>query len=90
MSVKRKLNHVGQRLVELREELAVADEQLVYISGLFDEAETERVVSATPLAVREAREASENLDRHRRYREGLRFEIQQLLAEQDRLLEQLV
>lgn len=89
MSVKRKLDNVGQRLVEMRDELAVADEQLVFLSGVADEAEVERVVTQAPLAQREAKEAAEDLDRHRRYRDGLRFEIQQLLKEQDKLLEQL-
>ncbi|MBA2528998.1 MAG: hypothetical protein H0V19_03375, partial [Euzebyales bacterium] len=53
-NLHRRLAAVGQELVDARESLRVSDEQLAYLRGVADDAETGAVVSGSPLAAREA------------------------------------
>lgn len=87
--VERRLNDVSKRLRKLRDELAVTDEQ----GGQFsDEAEDNRLralVSETPVADQEFREAQRHADAWARRRAELVDRIQVLEARQDELLDRL-
>ncbi len=55
--VERRLTEVGERLKELRTELLLADEQLRHLAETADDARLRAMVSETPLAEREHRDA---------------------------------
>lgn len=87
--VERRLNEVSKRLRTLREELAVTDEQGGQLS---DEAEDNRLralVSETPVADQEFREAQRHADAWARRRAELVDRIRVLEARQDELLDRL-
>ena len=87
--VERRLREVTARLRTLREELALTDEQ----GGQFsDEAEDNRLralVSETPLADHDFREAQRHADAWARRRADVVESIRRLEARQDELLDRL-
>ena len=87
--VERRLREVTTRLRSLREELALTDEQ----GGQFsDEAEDNRLralVSETPLADHDVREAQRHADAWARRRAEVADSIRRLEARQDELLDRL-
>jgi len=88
--VERRLSGVSGRLRSLREELRIIDEQLVQLA---DEAEDSRIrslVSETPLADHEFREARRHADAMRSRRIEVVDEIAELEHRQDELLDQLI
>jgi hypothetical protein len=87
--VERRLVGISARLKELREELRVADEQLAHFDDIADDARIRAMVSETPLADQEHREAAKHADSMRRHREGVRTEMVELEATQDELLDRL-
>ncbi|TVR33875.1 MAG: hypothetical protein EA388_10200 [Nitriliruptor sp.] len=85
-----------ERLLRLQEQLKrvraterVLAEQVAHLDEVAADAETRKLVSQTPLADREWREARTDRDRHRALLDDARRESDELLAERDRLLEQL-
>jgi hypothetical protein len=64
-------------------------EQVHYLDGLADDAETRRLTAETPLADRDWRDARTDLVRHTASLEDARRRVADLLAEQDDLLERL-
>ena len=88
--LERKLADVGQRLRALRDELGVIDEQLAHLAGEADEARLRSLVSETPLADAEHREAQRHADAMARRRADVVAGIQRLEAQQDDLLDRLV
>ena len=67
--VEQRLTELSERLRETRRELAIADEQLASLADDADDARLRSLVSETPLAEQEHREASrhaEAMARHRR------------------------
>ena len=67
--IERQLVDISDRLKQLRGELAVADEQLAVFAADADDARLRALVSETPLADREHREAEKHasaMGRHRR------------------------
>lgn len=88
-NLQRRLTEARDELARLRESLRILDEQLAFQRDVSDEAETRAVVSQTPLADREAREAQNDLRRVQRQREEVARAISELSAEQDRLLDRL-
>ncbi len=88
--VERRLREVGQRLQKLREELQIADEQLLHLSEAADDARLRALVSETPVAEREHREAARHAESMRSHRAGVSAEIARLEASQDELLDRLV
>lgn len=87
--IERHLQDVCSRLAALREDLRITEEQL---APLADEAEDSRLralVSETPLAEHEHREARRHADRLRRHRQGLLDRIEELESSQDALLDRL-
>lgn len=88
--VERRLTEVGRRLRELRDELGVADEQLVHLADAADDARLRALVSETPVAGREHHEASRHAEAMRSHRESVAAEIARLETTQDELLDRLM
>jgi hypothetical protein len=87
--VERKLSEAAERLRHVRAELAVVDEQLAFLTDAADEARLRAMVSETPMADREHREAQKHADAMARHRADLVSEIAELQRSQDELLERL-
>ncbi len=88
--VERRLTEVGARLRQLREELAVSDEQLGFLAEAADDARLRSLVSETPLADREHHEAQRHVEAMSRHRAGVAEQIRELEATQDDLLDRLL
>jgi chromosome segregation ATPase len=87
--VERRLSQVGERLVALRAELAMVDEQL---AAVVDEAENDAIralVSETPAAAFEANESRKHANAIRRHRDHVAAKIAELEQRQDQLLDRL-
>ena len=87
--VERKLSESAERLRQLRSELAVADEQLAFLADAADDTRLRAMVSETPMADREHREAQKHADAMSRHRGELVGQIAELQRSQDELLERL-
>ena len=88
-SITRKLTKVSSRLTALRDELAVIDEQMRYLDDDAEDMTTRAVIAENTAASREAREAREHVGAHRRQRERVVREIDELAQRQDSLLDEL-
>lgn len=86
---ERRLRTNAERLRAIRDELAVIDEQLLVVGAHADEAAVRSLVSDSPLAAAEDREAGGELRALRRSRERLAAELAQREARQDELLDNL-
>lgn len=87
--VERKLSEAAERLRQLRAELGVVDEQLAFLADAADEARLRAMVSETPMADREHRDAQKHADAMSRHRGELGMQIAELQRAQDELLERL-
>jgi chromosome segregation ATPase len=87
--VERRLSEVAERLRELRGELAVTDEQLRHLAEQADDARLRALVSETPLAGQEHREAQRHADAMSRHRADVQSTIARLEQTQDELLDRL-
>ncbi|MFV2039476.1 MAG: hypothetical protein ACC660_04475 [Acidimicrobiales bacterium] len=87
--IERKLIETGQRLKQLREDMGVADEQLAHFAAEADDARIRSLVSETPLAEREHRDAARHAGAMQRHRDELANDIVRLEQAQDELLDQL-
>jgi hypothetical protein len=87
--VERKLSESAERLRQLRSELAVVEEQLVFLADAADDARLRAMVSETPMADREHREAQKHADVMARHRGDLVGQIAELERAQNELLERL-
>ena len=87
--VERRLRAVGRRLGALREELSIADEQLAHFADISDDSRIRSLVSETPLADQEHRDAERTTSAMARHRTELLETITRLEQEQDDLLDQL-
>lgn len=87
--VERRLSEVSERLRELRGELAVTDEQLRHLAEEADDARLRALVSETPLAEQEHREAQRHADAMSRHRSDVLSSIERLEQTQDELLDRL-
>ena len=65
----------------------MCEEQLVQISDEADESRLRALVSETPIAEREYREAQRHADRLRQHRDELAARVARLEADQDALLD---
>jgi hypothetical protein len=88
--LEQRLTDVSERLVQVRRELSVADEQLAHFADEADEARLRALVSETPLADREHRDAQRHADAMARHRDHLSAEIAELEQAQDDLLDKLI
>jgi chromosome segregation ATPase len=87
--IERRLTELSDRLRDTRRELAVVDEQLEHLAGVADEARLRSLVSETPLADQEYRDASRHAEAMARHRASVTQTIQQLESAQDELLDRL-
>lgn len=89
-SVERRLTEVHDRLVKARQELAIVEEQLLMFTDTADDARIRSLVSETPLADHEAREARRHAEAMQRGRDAARARVTELERAQDDLLSKLV
>lgn len=89
-SVERRLAELTGQLKVLRRELAVADEQLEQLAGEADDARLRALVSETPLAEREHRQAERHAEAMRRHRGDVLRRIDAAERSQDELLDKLI
>jgi len=87
--LERRLRAVGRRLRSLREELRLAEEQLAHFADLTDDSRIRSLVSETPVADEEHRQAERTSSAMARHRTELLESIRRLEAEQDELLDKL-
>jgi flagellar biosynthesis chaperone FliJ len=88
-TVERQLRQSSLRLKSLREELRVIDEQLAMLADEADDMGIRALVSETPGAGAEYREAQAHADAMAKARAHVVATIAQLEARQDELLDQL-
>ncbi len=88
--LERKLSSATRRLKELREELAVVEEQLASLADDAHDTRLRALVSETPLAGREHHEAQRHADAMARHRGGVVACIEALERSQDDLLDRLM
>jgi hypothetical protein len=88
--VERRLSEVAARLKSLRDELRVADEQLDALAEDADETRLRALVSETPIADQEHREAQRHADAMARHRAEVLSAIVALETRQDELLDRLL
>ncbi|MCB1005606.1 MAG: hypothetical protein KDB35_15585 [Acidimicrobiales bacterium] len=88
--VERRLIEVGERLKALRTDLRVADEQLAHLAEEAEDTRLRSLVSETPLAERDYRQAQRHADAMERHRRDVSIEIARLEATQDELLDRLL
>ncbi len=88
-AIERKLRKNVARQAEVREELAVAEAQLQHFADVAGDAEVRALVSESPVAASERRQADRSAGVMRRHRDRLRQELTSLLGAQDELLDEL-
>ena len=87
--IERRLTEVHQRLRRAREELAVLDEQLAALTETAEDARLRALVSETPLADKEHREAQKHADAMLRSRAAVLAAVADLERAQGELLDRL-
>ena len=88
-SIERKLIAVSEQIRVLQKELGVIEEQLVYVMDTEDDARLRSIVTETPVAVGEHREATKAVAAIRRDREARMNKLAKLESKQDALLDRL-
>jgi hypothetical protein len=89
-SIERRLTEVAARRRGLQEELGVLAEQLAHLDESAQEAQTQALVSGSPLDEQEHRDASRHADAMRRHRDDVLSQVAKLDVQQDELLDQLM
>jgi hypothetical protein len=87
--IERRLTDVHRRLQRARQELAMVDEQLAALADSATDARLRAMVSETPLADAEHREAQRHADAMARSRAAVLESIAELERAQDELLDRL-
>ena len=87
--LQRRLVDVSERLKRIRAELAVTEEQLMFVEEEADDVRLRALVAETPLADVEARDARRHADALARQRDSLRATVLELEGEQDQLLDRI-
>lgn len=90
MDLTDRLSALSEEISEEQTQLRIIDEQVVFQQDVAEEARIRALVSETPLADREAREAADDLRRLIRSREEAQSRLDELRAEQDSLLERML
>lgn len=80
---------MAERLKRQRNELGVADEQVVFLDEEAEDARLRALVAETPMGEVEARDARRHADALRRHRDAIADSIEELVREQDSLLDRL-
>jgi hypothetical protein len=87
--IERRLARVAARLRQLREELAVIDEQLAHFNDDADDKALRALVSETPGATFESGDARRHADAMERHRAHVVASVIELERRQDELLDEL-
>ena len=87
--IVRRLRSTTDRLKRAESELAVVDEQLLFLRDTLDEARIRSLVSETPLAEADADDAQSDVDRLATYRQDLMRRSGELDRARDDLLDRL-
>ncbi|MDA0369889.1 MAG: hypothetical protein O3C62_05075 [Actinomycetota bacterium] len=87
--IERRLREAGDRLRRLRGELSIVDEQLRHLSDEADDMGLRALVSETPGADSDYREARRHAEAMKVHREQVVASIAELEARQDALLDRL-
>jgi hypothetical protein len=90
MSIQKSLAELQERLHKAREELRIAEEQLLFVMDTMEEAKTRALVSETPLADRDYEQARGDYVRMMRVRNEAQAEVDELQKEQDKLLDRML
>jgi len=88
--VERRLTDVATQLKDLRRELGITDEQLAQLADEAEDARLRSLVSETPIADREHREAARHAQAMDRHRAEVLASITRLEQLQDELLDKLL
>lgn len=87
--IERRLLDVSERLRRVRAELSVSEEQAHFLAEEAEDARLRALVSETPLAEKEEREAQRHAETLARHRDSLRRTIVELEDEQNALLDRM-
>jgi len=87
-SIEKRLSSVSDELRRLREDLKILDEQLLQVSDEAEDSRLRAMVSETPLAAAEHRDAAKAVGALRRNRDSMMKRVQKLEALQDELLDE--
>jgi hypothetical protein len=88
--LERRLIDLSEQLRELRRELSIADEQLAHLAAEADDARLRALVSETPLAEQDHRDARRHATAMHRHRDDVAGRILRLERLQDDLLDRLI
>lgn len=88
--IERKLKENGDELKRAREELRISVEQLEHLASDAEQARLRAMVSETPLAEQEYREAARHADKMQRHHDDLLERIITLETRQDELLDEMM
>ena len=88
--VEKRLSQSAERLKELRAELEVVDEQLLFLTEQADDARLRALVSETPLADQEHREAAKHAEAMNRRRQEIVAAVKEIQDTQNELLDKLM
>ncbi len=89
-SIERRLIDISSEMKKIEHELSVIDEQLAHFADTADDARLRSLVSETPLAAKEYREAEKTVSALRRDRESWALRLRKLEQRQDQLLDDLM
>ena len=90
VQIERKLRNVSDQLRSLREELEVSDQQFRQLDDEADDARLRSLVSETPVAAKEHRQAANQLAKLENHRQGVAADIAKHEAKSDELLDQMM
>ncbi|MCA1830223.1 MAG: hypothetical protein LC663_01715 [Actinobacteria bacterium] len=90
MNVRHRLQEINQEIARLQTEIQILDEQIAFQQEVAEDARIRSLVSETPLADRDASEASGDLARLQRSRDDTQRQLVALRAETDKLLERML
>jgi hypothetical protein len=90
MNTNDRLAALSTEIAEQQTQLRILEEQFVFQAEVAEDARIRALVSETPLADRESRIASDDLQRLERSRDEARTRLQELRSEQDSLLERML
>ncbi len=88
--VERRLVDLADRLKRLRDDLRVADEQLMQLRDEADDARLRSLVSETSVAAKEHRQAAKQLEKLENLRQDVAADIAKHEAKSDELLDQMM
>ena len=88
-SVEKRLMEISRRIKQQKEELLVAEEQLISLTSDADEARIRSLVSETAISDNDRRESVRQSENMQKYCHKIRNEIQRLEEIQDALLDKM-